>query len=297
MPLLGILCALTVVSCKSRNVDVEEICAEISESSFAGTSGVRGGAVIEGKTLIYIEYTLQEGSKAIRSEARFGGGVNDTARSAVYSYTWGDFMQDGNGRYITFVPENEGDTHKDLFKAGALVENGKSLTETVAKIKYLPQVNKLLTNHTYKYENTEYWLDTTAYIDQIKVDTILKRTGRTTFDTILVFDTIYGYNYDTLGMKSYYLEQYTFNMDRSYNCTGSMDIVSKNNNHELQPIDSLTKEKHLHFYWIPSSFSGKKVTVTLFNKDNEQESEDVGFSNYSVEKGEMNRGDYLLIRQ
>lgn len=296
--------ALATVGCKP-DVDVENTCKDIAQSTMIGTDSVFSGYFVEDNSVLrIIEYHFLSDVAATRTEMLFGDGVYEPAATVEYSYAMDDYKEANAGLKVVFTPkDNSAQPIEALFFEGTLTEGSRVLTLKTARIAAMQELMGTLPNTAWEFHDTTLLVlkDTITYMDTVinKTvtpggvirDTVISKKTKELADTLgyeTILDVYFSLNRDaqTLANTGKYDYNYVLNVPNA----DSTDVVKS---------DTACVEKHYQLlHWGLSDLTTSQKFVVAAQTDNAEDSVVIlTFSKFRPGKGttEVDKNAYTLI--
>ncbi len=296
--------ALATVGCKS-DVDVENTCKDIAQSTMIGTDSVFSGYFVENNNVLHIiEYHFLSDDAATRTEMLFGDGVYVPAATVEYSYVMGDYNEANAGVKVVFTPKDNGaQTIETLFFEGTLTEGERVLTLKTGRVAALQELVGTLPNTAWEFHDTTLLVlkDTITYMDTVINKTVTP--GGVIRDTVITKKT--KELADTLGYETILDVSFSLNRDaQTLANTGKYDYnyvlnVPNADSTDVVKSDTACVEKHYQLlHWFVSELTTNQKFVVAAQTDNAEEPiVTLTFSKFRPDKGttEVDKNPYILI--
>lgn len=296
--------ALATVGCKS-DVDVENTCKDIAQSTMIGTDSVFSGYFVEDNNVLrIIEYHFLSDDAATRTEMLFGDGVYVPAATVEYSYVMGDYNEANAGVKVVFTPkDNNAQPIEALFFEGTLTEGSRVLTLKTGRVAAMQELMGTLPNTAWEFHDTTLLVlkDTITYMDTVINKTVTP--GGVIRDTVITKKT--KVLADTLGYET--ILDVSFSLNRNAQTlanTGKYDYnyvlnVPNADSTDVVKSDTECVEKHYQLlHWCVSELTTNQKFVVAAQTDNAEEPiVTLTFSKFRPDKGttEVDKNPYILI--
>jgi len=258
-------------SCK-KDVDVTKTCKEIALKTIVGTTdGIRSGSQLNDDLLFnVVQYQFLPGSKATRTVVNWGNRVSLSKSVQNFSYTLGDFGDNGVGITLFFTPENVSEApYSVVFMNNELTEKGTglqySLPGTDNKVASITAIDTTFNNIRCEFSKSEYWTEKVKYMDTTYYKHIVVIGGKPK----VVTDTLVAEKErtDTICQKIKQSEHFEFYRDNvSLENTGYWSHAYKEQNKDKSLV--LDTAFAYNFKWsVASVTSKKKFTIRIVSTD------------------------------